>query len=710
MANLIGPDVSFYQDDPGTPLGINFVKMKQSAGYVIIRAGQNVWIDSDFKTNWRDSKTAGLPRGSYWFYDSRANPKEQAELWFSAFEDDLGELPLFADFEEAYGGLYTGWRHWKTFLERIKALAKGREIAIYTAYYYWVQNAPSAVSDAANLEYFHQYPLWIANYGVNSPLVPKPWTANEWTFWQFTDSGDGKLYGVESSRIDLNYFNGDLAAFNQRFKLGTTPPPPPPPGSVWYKVTASALNVRKGAGTTFEVVGLLRQNEVVEGLGLSLDGAWAQIKRPSDGLTGWASRQFLTTTTAPPPPPPPPPPPTAAWFKVNTAALNVREGPGTTFRILGLVYRNEVVQRLEVSTDGDWFRVRRNYDGFTGWVSKQYLDETTAPPPPVEETIWYQVRAAALNVREGPGTSFNSVGFLSKGEGVAGVDVNADGTWRKVQRVDGFTGWCSNQYLASLGKNPVTITQKLFTGVTYTRKYSASPTRLVSHALVVDLKAAAFEFLVTPPQRDTEPFLCTRTTSSFLEKYQLHMAINADGFYYLDPATYPPATFCGDGGDPIKLIGFASSRGKKYSTKAPNRPILYISPTNAISFDRAPSNIFNAITGDRLLVTKGRRLSGLESTSRDPRTAIGANQNGRFLVMVVVDGREFSEGATFPELADLLIAHGAYTGMALDGGGSSAMIVKGVDGKARAVNKLMEENIPGKERAVGNHLGIYIKK
>jgi hypothetical protein len=33
-----------------------------------------------------------------------------------------------------------------------------------------------------------------------------------------------------------------------------------------------------------------------------------------------------------------------------------------------------------------------------------------------------------------------------------------------------------------------------------------------------------------------------------------------------------------------------------------------------------------------------------------------------------------------------------------------------VDGKARAVNKLMEENIPGKERAVGNHLGLYIKK
>jgi exopolysaccharide biosynthesis protein len=77
--------------------------------------------------------------------------------------------------------------------------------------------------------------------------------------------------------------------------------------------------------------------------------------------------------------------------------------------------------------------------------------------------------------------------------------------------------------------------------------------------------------------------------------------------------------------------------------------------------------------------------------------------------MLVVDGREFSEGATFPELADLLISYGVYTGMALDGGGSSAMIIRGKDDKPRALNTLMEDNTPGKERAVANHLGIFIR-
>ena len=709
MANLIGPDVSFYQDDPGTSQGINFTKMKQSAGYVIIRAGQNVWIDSDFRTNWNDSKAAGLPRGSYWFYDSRADPREQADLWVSAFQGDFGELPLFADFEEAYGGLYTGWRHWKTFLERLRALVGNREIGIYTAYYYWIRNAPPA-SDATNLEYFHRYPLWIANYGVTTPSVPRPWTTNEWLFWQFTDRGDGALYGVESSRIDLNYFNGDLAAFNRRFNLSTTPPPPP--GPLWYKVTASALNVRSGPGTNFDVRGLIRMDEVVQGLSLSADGAWARIIRPSDGLTGWSSRQFLVITTPPtdPPPPPPPPPPTGVWFKVNTAALNVREGPGTSFRILGTFFRNEVVQRLETSADGNWYRSRRHFDGFTGWCSKQFLVETTAPPPPQEEvTTWYSVTATTLNVREGPGTTHRSIGFLARGEGVVGLEASPDAAWRKIQRVDGFTGWCSSQFLNSLGTNPPMITQKLRTGVTYTRKTRLTPTRLVSHALVVDLRAAAFEFLVTPPLRDTEPFLCTRTTSSFLDKFQLHMAINADGFYYLDPSTYPPAQFCGEGGEPVKLIGLAASRGKQYSTKAPGRPVMYISQRNVIVFDNAPGNVFNAITGDRLLVTRGVKVAGLEATSQDPRTAIGMNQNGRFLTMLVVDGREFSEGATFPEVADLLLSYGVYTGMALDGGGSSSMIVKGVDGRPRAINKLMDENIPGKERAVANHIGIYLR-
>lgn len=97
MTNVLGPDVSFYQNDPNTPRGIDFVRMNQVADFVIVRAGQNQWIDPNFQDNWRNAKAAGLPRGSYWFYDSRADPRRQAELWVDTLNGELGELPFFAE-------------------------------------------------------------------------------------------------------------------------------------------------------------------------------------------------------------------------------------------------------------------------------------------------------------------------------------------------------------------------------------------------------------------------------------------------------------------------------------------------------------------------------------------------------------------------------------------------------------------------------------
>lgn len=223
--NIIGTDVSFYQDAPTTPGQIDFNKMKSSgASFTIIRAGQNTWVDSDLAYNMREAKLAGLPRGTYWYYDSRTDPKTQARLYISALNGDLGELPLWADLEERYGGPYGGWKHWYTFLEELKLLAPGKEIGIYTAPYYWMEFAPNATLNTASFQYFKQYPLWIANYTTAAqPMMVKPW--DNWTFWQYTEKGDGLAMGVESLNIDMNYFNGDMSAFNTRFGLTASEPP-----------------------------------------------------------------------------------------------------------------------------------------------------------------------------------------------------------------------------------------------------------------------------------------------------------------------------------------------------------------------------------------------------------------------------------------------------------------------------------------------------
>ena len=218
-------DVSFYQNILATPETIDFYKMNKLSLGTIIRAGQNLWVDRDFKLNWKKAKDAGIPRGSYWFYDSRVPPKRQAELWVSAFPSgDYGEMELWADFEDNYNGAYKGWRHWYDFMENVKGLIpSNKKMGVYTGYYYWLENTISVGIPLASLNSFSQYPLWIANYGAPSPLIPKPWKT--WDFWQFTDNGDGSLYGVESKNIDLNYFNGTRDEFFLRYGVVESQPP-----------------------------------------------------------------------------------------------------------------------------------------------------------------------------------------------------------------------------------------------------------------------------------------------------------------------------------------------------------------------------------------------------------------------------------------------------------------------------------------------------
>jgi uncharacterized protein YgiM (DUF1202 family) len=622
-------------------------------------------------------------------------------------------LPLFADLEEAYGGPFTGWQHWRTFLERLRALVGQKEIGIYTAYFYWRDNAPNPNTQPNELEYFHRYPLWIANYSANQPLVPKPWGTNEWLFWQFTAMGNGPIYGVESLEIDLNYFNGDGQAFARRFNVPVPPEPgSPDPVGKKYVVNARTLYVREGPGTNFKALGFFERNDIVEALDVNMNRTWLYVRRLRDGLTGWSSATYLVRLMDPAPEPPDGPSEPGQRYRVTATRLNVREGPGTNFQIIGSVSQNEIVTVIGANPDDTWKNIRRS-DGLVGWASSRYL--TPAPLPPSEPPIpqvgdWYRVTATRLNLREQPNTTSRIAGTVPRDEVVQSVATNADKTWVQLRKVDGLTGWASAQFLVNEGNSPETARQAILRGVTYTRTERSSPRQVVSHVLTLDLRTTGIRFLVTPPLRTTLPPVCTRTTSGFLDDQNLQIAINGDGFYYLDPARYNPLDYCPDGGDPVRLVGYAASRGVQYSPPEPGRPILYINQNNQISFNEPKGLLYHAISGDRMLVEKGKRVEGLESERFDPRTAVGLNQNGRWLILAVVDGREFSEGMSFPELADLMISFGAYTAMSLDGGGSSTMVVEGRDGRPSVVNTLIDEGVPGRERAVANHLGIFIKK
>jgi hypothetical protein len=260
---------------------------------------------------------------------------------------------------------------------------------------------------------------------------------------------------------------------------------------------------------------------------------------------------------------------------------------------------------------------------------------------------------------------------------------------------------------------PLPTKRELYEGVTYRRVVQFIPRSMIAHIIKIDMKAKGMKLLITPPDSNGETPLNARTTSQFLDEFDVQIAINGDGFspwWSRSPADYYPHV-----GDPVAPLGLSASNGEVYSTGVQTtigiKPTLYVSRRNVLSFNNPPNNIHSAISGDRMIVIKGEVAAGLNDRELEPRTAIGTNRNGRYLYLVVVDGRQpfYSNGATFAELAQILIDQGAYIAMSLDGGGSSTMVIEGEAGQPIILNSPIDNYIPGRERPVGNHLGVYVK-
>lgn len=288
-------DVSYYQAD------INMAIMAQRLDGVIIRAGQRNWPDIRFRENRAKAKAAGLPWGSYWFYDSREDPKKQAALWWSQLDGDVGQLVHVADLEESYGGAFWRPEHFKAFItefQRLSGLPDAR-IAIYTGYYWWQARVGADT-------WFRRYPLWLAWYSAMSVVrIPAPWREEDLLMWQWTSSGDGLLHGVSSLEIDLNWYCCSQVHYRSRFNLGggEIPPVEEPMADTYVKGTTTAadsaggLRVRNQPNTsTSQVLGALPFGTPVEGW---LSNGW--IKIVFEGEPAYISADWVNYQPAEPP-------------------------------------------------------------------------------------------------------------------------------------------------------------------------------------------------------------------------------------------------------------------------------------------------------------------------------------------------------------------------------------------------------------------------
>lgn len=245
--------------------------------------------------------------------------------------------------------------------------------------------------------------------------------------------------------------------------------------------------------------------------------------------------------------------------------------------------------------------------------------------------------------------------------------------------------------------------QPVYRGIDYRLDELSEPRKLRIHTIRIDTKAPGIRFFVTPDNGDKPGEVDGRRTATFLQEFDLELAINGTGFA---PITAEHK--------PVDVLGLSISDGTVVSEAdyQSQNPVLLINAKNEARIlarfkkeDLAGAH--NAMQGwygaNGMLVDAGKIVTA--SKDVHPRTAAGISKDVRYLYLLVADGRQkgISEGITLMELAEWMKQLGCWDAMNLDGGGSTTLVMKQAGGKPVIVN-----SIPGGvQRSVANHLGVH---
>lgn len=128
---------------------------------------------------------------------------------------------------------------------------------------------------------------------------------------------------------------------------------------------------------------------------------------------------------------------------VTSKVVNVREGAGLSFPIVKKLAKGESYPILK--EDGDWIEIRIGV-GKTGWVANWLVERKSESDTNQvkKESGQGMISGSSVRVRTGPGTTFQTVGSLSKGTAVDIIEKNEN--WIKVKTAD-IEGWVSSDYL-----------------------------------------------------------------------------------------------------------------------------------------------------------------------------------------------------------------------------------------------------------------------
>ncbi|MGH1396560.1 MAG: phosphodiester glycosidase family protein [Trichormus sp.] len=271
--------------------------------------------------------------------------------------------------------------------------------------------------------------------------------------------------------------------------------------------------------------------------------------------------------------------------------------------------------------------------------------------------------------------------------------------------------------------------QELFRGIVYQRLIESKPRPVIIHIVTIDLNTPGIKPFVTPDIENLSKNIVVRkqeiidnetkarTTSEFVEEFQVKLAINGSYFHPFREVT--PWDYYPESGDKTKVLGQTISNGKIYSSKKSSWYVLCFDNNNKAQIpggEECPKNTIQGLAGDDVLVFQGKPKINIDANSSTDkpysRVVTATDKTGNKLWLVLVDGKQplYSEGFTKRELTQFIAKLGVYNAINLDGGGSTTLVVANPDkeGKPKILNAPTHTKIPMRDRPVANHLGFYI--
>jgi exopolysaccharide biosynthesis protein len=239
------------------------------------------------------------------------------------------------------------------------------------------------------------------------------------------------------------------------------------------------------------------------------------------------------------------------------------------------------------------------------------------------------------------------------------------------------------------------------------------------HVVTVDLKDPRVSVRVSRAGEDPDGAGPWQTvllpTSEIAKREGFDIAVNGDFFGAQATKDVEGKNTGFVKGKWASAVGPAMTDGEVWAKNATTRPALEVTSKEEakIATVRAgaafPKDVRQVIAGSHVIVKDGKKVdvTGTFSTARHPRTAVGITRDGSKLILLVVDGRQpkLSIGMQLSDLADEMIAQGAYNALNLDGGGSSTMVYRDPASKQL---KVLNSPSDSKERSVANVLGVKV--